>query len=243
MFDSARNSIEFKVWARHALFTDPLTKIGGEKCSYHVPTYEALKGITKSIYWKPTIIWVIDEVRVMKRIRTQTKGTKPLEFSGGNSLAIYTFLADVEYQVRAHFEWNNHRTDLKGDQIDGKHHTIARRMLDRGGRQDIFLGTRDCQGYVEACEFGTGAGAHDDAGQLAFGVMFHGFDYPDETGTDELHARFWKPTMVNGRIRFDRPESGSMIRKFVRPMNVKRFGLGKNSLNVTEEVAQIGDPL
>ena len=243
MPDSQHNSIEFKVWARHALFTDPLTKIGGEKCSYHVPTYEALKGITKSIYWKPTLIWVIDEVRVMKRIRTQTKGTKPLEFSGGNSLAIYTFLADVEYQIRAHFEWNSHRPDLKDDQIDGKHHTIAKRMLDRGGRQDIFLGTRDCQGYVEACEFGSGAGALDDAGQLSFGVMFHGFDYPDETGTGELHARFWKPTMVNGKIRFDRPDSDSMIRKFVRPMNVKPFGIGKNLLSVTEEEVQMGDSL
>ena len=243
MSDSRRNSIEYKVWARHALFTDPLTKIGGEKCSYHVPTYEALKGITKSIYWKPTLIWVIDEVRVMKRIRTQTKGTKPLEFSGGNSLAIYTFLADVEYQVRAHFEWNTHRPDLQGDQVDGKHHTIAKRMLDRGGRQYIFLGTRDCQGYVEACEFGSGAGAHDDAGELAFGVMFHGFDYPDETGAGELHARFWKPTMVNGRIRFDRPESDSMMRKFVRPMNVKPFGIGKNLLSVADEEVQMGGSL
>ena len=243
MPDSRRNSIEYKVWARHALFTDPLTKIGGEKCSYHVPTYEALKGITKSIYWKPTLIWVIDEVRVMKRIRTQTKGTKPLEFSGGNSLASYTFLADVEYQVRAHFEWNIHRPDLQGDQVDGKHHTIAKRMLDRGGRQDIFLGTRDCQGYVEACEFGSGAGAHDDAGELAFGVMFHGFDYPDETGAGELHARFWKPTMVNGRIRFDRPESDSMVRKFVRPMTVKHFGLGKNLLSFTEEMTKVGGSL
>ena len=243
MPDSQRNSIEFKVWARHALFTDPLTKIGGEKCSYHVPTYEALKGITKSIYWKPSLIWVIDEVRVMKRIRTQTKGTKPLEFSGGNSLAIYTFLADVEYQVRAHFEWNSHRPDLRGDQIDGKHHTIAKRMLDRGGRQDIFLGTRDCQGYVEPCEFGSGAGALDDAGQLSFGVMFHGFDYPDETGTGELHARFWKPTMVNGKIRFDRPDSDSMIRKFVRPMNVKPFGIGKNLLGVAQEGIRMGDSL
>jgi len=61
-----RNSIEFKVWGRYALFTDPLTRIGGEKCSYHIPTYEALKGIAKSIYWKPTFVWVVDEVRVMK---------------------------------------------------------------------------------------------------------------------------------------------------------------------------------
>ena len=70
MNDTRYKGIEFKVWARHALFTDPLTRIGGEKCSYHLPTYEALKGIAKSIYWKPTFIWVIDEVRIMKRIRT-----------------------------------------------------------------------------------------------------------------------------------------------------------------------------
>ena len=63
-----KNRIDFKVAGRFALFTDPLTRIGGEKCSYHIPTYEALKGIAKSIYWKPTFIWIIDKVRIMKKI-------------------------------------------------------------------------------------------------------------------------------------------------------------------------------
>lgn len=238
MSEVQRNSIEFKVWARYALFTDPLTKVGGEKCSYHVPTYEALKGLAKSIYWKPTLVWIVDEVRVMKRIRTQTKGTKPLEFSGGNSLAIYTFLADVEYQVRAHFEWNEQRAELARDRIDGKHHTIARRMLERGGRQDVFLGTRDCQAYVEPSAFGSGLGELDGDGELAFGLMFHGFDYPDECGGTELHARFWRPTMVNGVIRFPRPQQCG-DRKFVRDMTVKRFGVGDNLLDVGDEAARL----
>jgi CRISPR-associated protein Cas5d len=232
--DPLRSSIEFKVWGRFALFTDPLTKIGGEKCSYHIPTYEAIKGVTKSIYWKPTLIWVIDDVRVIKRIRTQTKGTKPLEYSGGNTLAIYTFLADVEYQVKAHFEWNPHRPELADDRNEAKHHCIAKRMLERGGRQDIFLGTRDCQGYVEPCEFGSGQSHYDDAGELAFGLMFHGFDYPDETGDNKLHTRFWKPTMVNGVIRFARPED-CKIRKFVREMHVKKFDKSQNFLGVESE--------
>lgn len=234
MADPLRSSIEFKVWGRFALFTDPLTKIGGEKCSYHIPTYEAIKGVTKSIYWKPTLIWVIDDVRVIKRIRTQTKGTKPLEYSGGNTLAIYTFLADVEYQVKAHFEWNPHRPELADDRNEAKHHCIAKRMLERGGRQDIFLGTRDCQGYVEPCEFGSGQSHYDDAGELAFGLMFHGFDYPDETGDNKLHTRFWKPTMVNGVIRFARPED-CKIRKFVREMHVKKFDKSQNFLGVESE--------
>ena len=232
-----RNSIKFKVWARHALFTDPLTRIGGEKCSYHIPTYEAVKGIAKSIYWKPTFIWIIDELRVVKRIRTQTKGTKPLEFGGGNTLAIYTFLADVEYQVRAHFEWNKNRPELEDDRIEGKHNDIAQRMLERGGRQDIFLGTRDCQGYVEPCEFNSGSGDYDGAGELAYGLMFHGFDYPDETGENQLHARFWRPTMIDGRINFLRPEACT-VRKFVREMGAKKFG--KNKLrSVLDEAAEM----
>jgi CRISPR-associated protein Cas5d len=228
------------VWARHALFTDPLTRIGGEKCSYHIPTYEALKGIAKSIYWKPTFIWVIDEVRVMKRIRTQTKGTKPLEFGGGNSLAIYTFLSDVEYQVRAHFEWNEHRPELAGDRNEAKHHIVAKRMLERGGRQDIFLGTRDCQGYVEPCAYGSGTSPYDGEGELAFGLMFHGFDYPDEIGEDKLYARFCRQTMVNGNIKFDRPQDCT-VRKFVREMGAKKFDKERNLLGVEVEAEGLVD--
>ena len=233
-----RNSIEFKVWGRYALFTDPLTKVGGEKFSYQVPTYEALKGICKSIYWKPTLVWIVDEVRIMKRIRTQTKGTKPQSYGGGNSLAIYTFLADVEYQVRAHFEWNTARPELEVDRNEHKHHNIARRMLERGGRQDIFLGTRDCQGYVEPCEFGSGASELDGADELALGLMFHGFDYPDEVGGNELHARFSRIAMSNGVIRFERPEECS-IKRFVRSMSVKAFDLSQTVRAVNDEWGEL----
>lgn len=236
---SEKNSIEFKVWGRYAMFTDPITRIGGEKCSYHIPTYESLKGIVKSIYWKPTLIWIIDEVRIMKRIRTQTKGTKPLKFStGGNDLSIYTFLTDVEYQVRAHFEWNLHRPELANDRIDGKHYAIAQRMLMLGGRQDIFLGTRDCQGYVEPCEFGHGSSPYDGEGQVTYSLMFHSFDYPDETGIAELHTRFFRPVMNDGCIRFERPEVCT-ISKFVRPMYAKAFG-NNQWRSAEEELTEIG---
>lgn len=212
-----RSRIDFKVSGRFALFTDPLTKIGGEKCSYHIPTYESLKGVAKSIYWKPTFIWVIDKVRIMRRIRTQSKSMKPLVFSGGNSLAIYTYLADVEYQVQAHFEWNLHRDNLASDRDESKHWHVAKRMLEKGGRQDIFLGTRECQGYVEPCTFGEGKSDYDGYGDLEYGLMFHGFDYPDETGVNELYSRFWRPVMKDGVVMFVTPE-GCSVRKFVREM-------------------------
>ena len=229
-----KNSIEFKVWGRYALFTDPITKIGGEKCSYHIPTYEALKGVAKSIYWKPTIIWIIDKVRIIKPIRTQTKGAKPINYNGGNSIAIYTYLAAVEYQVQAHFEWNEHRVELANDRIEAKHQQIAQRMLERGGRQDIFLGTRDCQAYVEPCRFGTGDSAYDSLDELSFGLMFHGFDYPDETGKNELHSRFCKPKMVHGVVSFERPEA-CQIRNFVRTMHPKQFKEKLNFSGLQEE--------
>jgi CRISPR-associated protein Cas5d len=247
LHSTPKNTIEFRVWGRYAMFTDPLTRVGGEKCSYHLPTYEALKGIAKSIYWKPTFIWYIDQVRVMKRIRTQTKGMKPMDYvSGGNTLAIYTFLTGdpdsetkepgVEYQVRAHFDWNEHRPELKKDRNDGKHFEIAKRSLERGGRQDVFLGTRDCQGYVEPCVFGSGEGAYDGAGELQYGLMFHSFDYPDETGENKLASNFWDPKLVDGVIDFHR--SGARhLKKEIRAMSPKRFGVDEN-LRYVETEAQ-----
>lgn len=217
--ETPKNSISYEVWGRHALFTDPLTRAGGEKCSYHIPTYEAIKGITESIYWKPSFVWIVDKVRIMKPIRTEAKNMKPINLSGGNTLATYTYLADVRYQVLAHFEWNPHREDLKADRVDGKHWDIANRMLQKGGRRDIFLGTRECQGYVQPCEFGEGESEHRQAGELSYGLMFHGFDYPDAIGKPELHARFWQ-AKVNAEcvINYPRPDDPKLIRRFVREM-------------------------
>lgn len=236
-----KNDISFRLWGRYALFTDPVTKTGGEKCSYHVPTYEAIKGVLKSIYWKPTIIWYVDKIRVLKPLRTQTKGTKPLVWGGKkkSDLAIYTFLHDVEYQVKAHFEWNEHQPALEKDRVDGKHFSIATRMLEKGGRQDIFLGTRDCQGYVEPCEFGSGDSSYDSIDELSFGFMFHGFDYPDETGANELNSRFWHAVMRKGILEYPRPDSPEIERRFVRKMIPKEFGLAKNVLPVEQEEARL----
>ena len=106
-----RNTIEFEVYGSYALFSNPVMRVGGEKISYHIPTYEALKGIVESIYWKPTIMWIIDGVRVMNPIQTETKGIRPISYNGGNELAYYTYLKDVRYQVRgqenARHLWNH----------------------------------------------------------------------------------------------------------------------------------------
>ena len=221
-----RNTVEFKVFGDYGLFTDPLTK-GGEKFSYQVPTYEALKGVLSSVYWKPTFVWIIDEVRVMRPIQTQRRGIRPIRYEGGNDLAYYTYLKDVEYQVRAHFEWNENRPELVQDHNEHKHHNIARRMIDRGGRRDVYLGCRECQAYVEPCIFNEGIGAYDDIGELSFGMMFHGFTYADEAihGEDQgqMTVRFWRPVMKHGIIAFPRPEDCE-TKRHIKPMTIKAFG-------------------
>lgn len=221
------NSVSFLVYGKMALFSDPVTRAGGEKCSYQVPTYQALKGVTESIYWKPTMTWHIDAVRVMKPIASRSEGIRPIGYNGGNTLSIYTYLTDVAYQVKAHFEWNNNRIDLASDRNENKHFFIAKRMIECGGRRDIFLGTRECQAYVEPCEFQSGKGAFDGLPELSFGLMFHGFSYPDENGKDLLQARFWYPKMRNGVIEFCRPEECPVVRT-VKKQKPKQFLEGKN---------------
>jgi CRISPR-associated protein Cas5d len=238
--ENKRNTVQFKVYGRYALFSDPITRSGGEKFSYQVPTYQALKGITESIYWKPTFIWYIDAVRVMKRIQTESKGIRPIKIqpkkSGVfNDLAYYTYLRDVEYQVIAHFEWNSNRPDLSHDRDECKHHNIALRSVRQGGRRDIFLGTRECQAYVEPCVFGEGEGFYDldkyGGGNIDFGIMFHGFDYPDETGKNELSTRLCRQTMTNGVIEFEMPETVERrrtVREYGKDYSFRRFTEGVN---------------
>lgn len=233
-----RNSIEFEVSGNYALFTDPLTKLGGEKLSYQVPTYQALKGIAESIYWKPTLIMYIDAVRIMKPIRMESKGIRPLEYSGGNTLANYTYLKDVSYQVRAYFEFNMNRPDMAFDRNENKHHNILKRSLKVGGRRDIFLGTRECQAYVEPCVFGGGESFYKDYGDIHMGTMVHGINYPDETGRNQLEVRLWNPVMKDGEISFIRPEQCEMVR-VIGDMQPKHFD-HTNVEAVDAMLAQLG---
>lgn len=244
LIERKRNSIEYKVYGRYALFSDPITRVGGEKCSYQIPTYEAIKGITESVYWKPTLLWVVDAIRVMKRIQTESKGVKPIKMNpkyskpnAGNDLSYYTYLRDVEYQVLAHFEWNLNYPDLAADRNENKHFDIARRSVVKGGRKDIFLGTRECQGYVEPCVFGEGEGAYDTYGELAFGMQFHSFGYPNETGKDELTRRLWRAEMKDGYVVFPRPEVCRS--EFIKKWTPHPFELGRTMRYVDDEALEM----
>ena len=236
------NIVEFQVSGDYGLFSDPIMRVGGEKCTYQIPTYDALKGILHSVYWKPTIIWRIDDVRVLNPIQTEVKGIRPIKYSGGNDLSYYTYLKNCRYQVRAHFEWNENRPELASDRNENKHHEIAKRMIQKGGRRDIFLGARECQGYVEPCVFGEGPGAYDGTPELAFGLMYHGITYADEAWSEEtkgkMTANFWYPIMRQGVIHFQRPEE-CPLHKTLGEMKIKPFGDGQGNFIGLKEFGEV----
>ncbi len=236
------NIVEFEVYGDYALFSDPVMRVGGEKCSYQIPTYEAIKGILSSVYWKPTFIWYIDKVRVMNQIQTEVKGIRPIKYNGGNDLSYYTYLKNCRYQVQAHFEWNENRPELNKDRNENKHHQIAKRMILKGGRRDIYLGTRECQGYVEPKKFGEGEGYYDNLPELAFGTMYHGITYADEAYSSETNGKMtinlWAPVMRNGIIEFKRPDQCKLHRT-VREVQIKSFGTDEMNFSGLGEFEEV----
>ncbi len=233
-----RNSVEFEVNGEYGLFSDPFTRVGGEKFTYQVPTYEALKGVLHSLYWKPTLVWIIDEVRIMNPIQLETKAIRPIKFfNDKNDLSYYTYLRNCRYQVRAHFIWNENRPELEADRNENKHHNIAKRMIERGGRRDIYLGTRECQGYVKPCVFGEGPGYYDETAELDLGMMYHGITYADEAYSEEtkgkMSIRLWNAVMKNGVISFRAP--WECIHRPVREMNTKKFGSEIENFTIISE--------
>lgn len=240
------NRVEFQVSGDYALFADPVMRVGGEKCSYQIPTYEAVKGILHSIYWKPTMVWIIDRICVMNPIQMETKGVKPIGYGGGNDLSYYTYLRNVRYLVRAHFEWNYNRPELEADRNENKHHNIAKRMIDRGGRRDIFLGTRECQGYVEPCDFEEDQkqSFYSNIDELAFGFMYHGMTYADEAVCVEdqgkMTVRFCRPVMKQGIISYLRPDECTE-KRCIRDMEMKVFENTRNFSGAEEFAGEVAD--
>ncbi|TCI56942.1 type I-C CRISPR-associated protein Cas5, partial [Exiguobacterium sp. SH3S2] len=140
------------------------------------------------------IIYYIDEVRIMNPIQMETKGIRLMKYNESNAsdLAYYTYLKKPKYEVKVHFEFNKNRPDLKLDWNEDKHYQILKRSIKAGGRRDIFLGTRECQGYIEPIEFGREKGSYDEyEEEMNFNTMVHGLSYPDETGKEELLVRLW----------------------------------------------------
>ena len=192
-----------RIHGEYGLFSSAHSKPGGDKSSYLVPTKSALQGIVDSCYFKPSIVNKVDQVKVINEIKTETMGARTLMMNGSNDLNSYTMIKSPEYLVKFHFEWNLDREDLVDDRNIKKHEAIMERSLKKGGRRDIFLGTRECYAFVEKIdnEEYENAKSFYDGQSLSFGIMFSEFIYPTEPG-GELVSCFTETSMVDGVITF-----------------------------------------
>lgn len=197
-----------KVKGDYALFTNVSTKGGGEKNSYSVPTRQALQGMMDNLYHKPTFLNVVDEVKIIRPVHTEVIGTRAMVGNGKADLNYVSYLTDVEYLIRFHFEWNENRIDLKNDRNVQKHEAIMERSIKKGGRRDIFLGTRECMATAEwiSKEEYDRAESYYANDVLSMGIMFQEFEYPTED-KGALKSYFADTVMNHGVIHYkDRQE-------------------------------------
>lgn len=134
----------------YACFTRPEMKV--ERVSYDVPTPCALIGLIKSIYWKPAIKIVIDEIVVFNPIkfinirRNELKDKISFqkvkkEMNGKGSIIQYReglinqrsslILKDVKYGISFHFEMTGLKSNNE-DECEEKHYNIMLRRLRNG---------------------------------------------------------------------------------------------------------------
>ena len=142
----------------YACFTRPEMKV--ERVSYDVPTPGALEGMLKSVYWKPSIRYVIDQIVVfnpinfinirrnevkskvlLSAVRAQMKGDEtadPCVYADEDrSQRASMLLKNVRYGIAFHFEPTGIREEAEGAE---KHYNILLRRLRNGQhfRQPCF---------------------------------------------------------------------------------------------------------
>lgn len=136
----------------YACFTRPEMKV--ERVSYDVPTPGALEGLLKSVYWKPSIRYVIDRIVIFNPIdfisirRNEVKDTvsfaKMKKSANGqfDDPGIYTsecrsqrssvVLKNVRYGVAFHFELTGLKNEDEAEDAEKKHYNIIKRRLENG---------------------------------------------------------------------------------------------------------------
>lgn len=210
--DISKNRVALRVWGDFACFTRPEMKV--ERVSYDVITPSAARGLLESIYWKPQIVWVIDQIHVLKpirftNVRRNELGTvgpsertiKPY-MNGGKSGPLSqvieddrqqraaTLLQDVDYLIKAHYEV------LGGNEPPQKHYEMFKRRASKGQCfQQPYLG---CREFVANFSWHDGDPPSVDSslvGERDLGFMLHDIDF-----NNAMTPHFFRASMTDGVI-------------------------------------------
>lgn len=182
-----------------ACFTRPDLKV--ERVSYDAITPSTIRGLMKSVYWKPAIEWHVDEITVLNEIKyanvmrnevtqkisaQQVRGAlrrgEPVGLAAAQERTQrhMAYLRDVDYLARVRF------TVERGGEGPEKHYNIALRRL-RAGQcfHQPYLGQREFAADVSLVEEGSEAprSFYADVEDIYLGTMLRYLEFDGEAGT------------------------------------------------------------
>lgn len=190
-----------------AAFTRP--EFTSERLSYPIMTPTAAIGLLTSIFWKPQIRYVIEQIDVLAPVQwaairrnesgtaiTPTHRTKGyLDIDTAVQQRMTTMLRDVHYRIHAHI-WVHPEAD---EQDPAKWRDQLRRRIDRGRSFRMpFLGMRELHADVIPCDRTPAIDWEED-----LGIMTHSIAYDDRTGKesyDWFEARVVRGSMCVPRL-------------------------------------------
>jgi CRISPR-associated protein Cas5d len=201
-----------------------------ERVSYDVMTPSAARGILEAIHWKPSIRWIVEEIRVLKPIRFQSirrneVGAKApvaairkamrngevsdlhLVVEDNRQQRAATVLADVDYVIAARFELIPGADD--GDN-PGKHlDTFNRRARKGQCFHQPCLGTREFPARFELVEPNAPLlWPEKKTADLGFGAPRDlGFILYDIDHASDRSSLFFRATLDRGVVKVPPPGS------------------------------------
>ena len=200
--------LQVKLWGDYACFTRPEMKV--ERVSYPVMTPSAARGALEAIFWKPQVVWRVEEIHVLKPIsyasvlrnevsdrhsdrvaRRWAKDGGGYDASGRRRVQRHTLaLRDVAYIVRAQINL----VDGVQDNI-AKYRDQFRRRVARGQCfATPYLGCREFS--ASFCEPGPSDSPISRSEDL--GPMLLDIDYaPDGS----CAPRFFRASLEDGVLR------------------------------------------
>ena len=197
-----------------ACFTRP--DMQTERISYDVPTPGALEGMLKSVYWKPAIRYVIDQIIVFNTIMFQNVRRSSLASTGepsepGRRSAMA--LRNVRYGISFHFEMTGINDDAPNP---SKQYNMILRRLRKGqcfrqpcfGLTDFPVTNLQLVDSFNLDEISPEIRSQGDVdlGNMLYGLLFKesdrplGRDWSHADDPDRTTAIYYNPHMLDGVI-------------------------------------------
>jgi CRISPR-associated protein Cas5d len=217
--------IKVEVWGDYACFSRPELKV--ERVSYDFITPSAARGIIQSVFWKPAIKYVIDEIVVCNPIKftnvRRNEVNEKISMSNAKNKSCLDpsisqrasmILKDVRYIITLHFEpckkWLGERDILpNGDFNSAKFYDEITRRLKKGQNfQMPCFGTREFQANIRFIDENESNESLPKAIDETrdFGLMLYDLDYNDYDNkkhndpATEISPTYFMAKMVNGVV-------------------------------------------